>query len=544
MQLTALQKAAAQAIVNIFETGSIRGDYGNVTLMRGDTGQLTYGRSQTTLASGNLFLLIQDYANNSAGAYCSAFKPYLSKLQTCDVSLNSDMIFRGLLKDAGDDPVMQECQDAFFDTVYWDPAMRSADALGVKTPLGANVVYDSTVHGSWAKIRDRVRHKYGELAAIGEDTWIGHYVDERRDWLATNSNPLLRKCVYRMDAFQQIVHAGNWKLNLPLVVRGLNITQDALTSPTPVKISADGTAKRLLYLHNPPMTGPDVSWVQDRLTRAGFHVESSGAFDAATDSAVRAFQGAHDLKVDGMVGAVTRSALEDVAVTVPVHSAAADEPMPAVPSPQASATAAAAHAATPAASAPTEAGADPVADIKQHVSNEVRAGVAAIRQEIHGGGATKVALRPVAVPTHGASAHATVKAVAPGRTTTWAAGLSALMLALTQLRDFFAWVQAQVATPALNSVLAAHPFPPLPSSTADVGRFIAQFNVYAQGIAASLPNDWVFRIRAAAFVLICFALYRLGVRSSRLRKLEQDIADAQSIEGDVAQVVGTVRALK
>jgi len=541
MQLTALQKAAAQAIVNIFETGSIRGNYSDVTLMSGDTGQLTYGRSQTTLASGNLFLLIQDYAGNSAGAYCTSFQPYLGKLQACDASLNGDMPFRSLLKDAGEDPVMQECQDAFFDRVYWDPAMRSADAIGVKTALGAAVVYDSTVHGSWPKIRDRVRHKYGELAAIGEDAWITHYVDERRDWLATNGNALLHKCVYRMDAFKQILHAGNWKLNLPFAVRGLSITADALTNPQPVRVSAAGTPQRLLYLHAPPLTGPDVSWIQDRLTRAGFHVESTGVFDAQTDSAVRAFQGAHDLKVDGMVGQVTRSALEDVAVTVPAKSAAADEPMPAVAAPHAAVAPAAAHSAAPA-PAPSASAEDPVADIKQHVSNEVRAGVASIRQEIQHN-TTKTALKPVAVPHGKAPARAAVRAVAPGRTTTWAAGLSAIMLGLTQLRDFFAWVEAEAVAPALKQIAVIHPFPALPSSTADIGRFSSQLFVYGQGIAAQLPPEWVFRIRAAAFVLICYALYRVGVRSSRLKKLEADIQEAQSIEGDVEQVVGTVKGL-
>ena len=39
--LTDLQKKAAQAIVNIFETSRIRGDCGAVTLMGGDTGYLT-----------------------------------------------------------------------------------------------------------------------------------------------------------------------------------------------------------------------------------------------------------------------------------------------------------------------------------------------------------------------------------------------------------------------------------------------------------------------------------------------------------------------
>ena len=56
MSLTKTQKRTAQAIVNIFETGRVHGDYGQVTLLAGDTGHLTYGRAQTTLASANLSL--------------------------------------------------------------------------------------------------------------------------------------------------------------------------------------------------------------------------------------------------------------------------------------------------------------------------------------------------------------------------------------------------------------------------------------------------------------------------------------------------------
>ena len=38
--LTPTQKKSAQAIVNIFETGFVLGDYGNVTVIPGDTGHL------------------------------------------------------------------------------------------------------------------------------------------------------------------------------------------------------------------------------------------------------------------------------------------------------------------------------------------------------------------------------------------------------------------------------------------------------------------------------------------------------------------------
>src|SRR5512141_1858531 len=99
MALAPLQKAAAQAIVNIFETGSVRGNYGDVTLIPGDSGQLTYGRSQTTLASGNLFLLIQDYCTRSDGAFSKAMAPYLPALEARDPALNNDLSFRGMLKD-------------------------------------------------------------------------------------------------------------------------------------------------------------------------------------------------------------------------------------------------------------------------------------------------------------------------------------------------------------------------------------------------------------------------------------------------------------
>ena len=336
MQLTALQKSAAQAIVNIFETGSVRGDYGDVTLLPGDSGQLTYGRSQTTLASGNLFLLMQDYCARSDGELSAAFKPYLPQIEACDVSLNHDMTFRGLLKDAGDDPVMQEVQDAFFDRIYWDPAMRSADVLGAQSALGAAVVYDSTVHGSWARVRDLTRKQFGELRDIGEDSWMSHYVDTRREWLATYPNPLLHKTVYRMDAFRTIIHAGNWKLGLPLNVRGLAITPDLLADAVPVKVPAEGTPRRQLRLKTPPMTGPDVSWLQERLTLAGIRVADSGTFDAPTDAAVRAFQTANDLKADGVVGPVTRSALEDIPVIAPAPSQTLSEtePMPAVSQPK------------------------------------------------------------------------------------------------------------------------------------------------------------------------------------------------------------------
>ena len=154
-----------------------------MTLLAGDAGHLTYGRSQTMLASGNLFLL-KVYAAAEGAAMAGDFVPFLPRVQARDLSLDDDPAFRGLLRQAGSDPVMHDVQDAFFDRVYWTPAAINAERLGIVTGLGSAVVYDSIVHGSWALVRDMTISRFGAPDA-DERAWIANYIAVRRDWPAT-----------------------------------------------------------------------------------------------------------------------------------------------------------------------------------------------------------------------------------------------------------------------------------------------------------------------------------------------------------------------
>src|SRR4051794_29918887 len=147
-----LQRRTVKAIVNIFETGRVCGDYGAVTVLKGDTGHLTYGRSQTTLGSGNLFLLIKSYCDGSDAQFGDQLRPFLPRLADRDVALDRDATLRDVLSDAGDDPVMRSEQDRFFDAHYFDPACRAATQRGIATPLGQTVVYDSWVQGGFKTV--------------------------------------------------------------------------------------------------------------------------------------------------------------------------------------------------------------------------------------------------------------------------------------------------------------------------------------------------------------------------------------------------------
>lgn len=56
--------------------------------------------------------------------------------------------------------------------------------------------------------------------------------------------------------------------------------------------------------------GPVVKWIQFELNRKGYSLTTDGVFGANTLAAVKAFQGDYNLKVDGIVGSMTRQALK------------------------------------------------------------------------------------------------------------------------------------------------------------------------------------------------------------------------------------------
>ena len=298
--LTATQKSTAQAIVNIFETGSVRGDYSQVTLIAGDTGHLTFGRSQTTLGSGNLAKLLARYCANKGARFSPRLADYLSRIRDKDLSLDQDLFLHNLLRASADDPVMRDTQDEFFDDVYWKPAERAAERLGVDEPLGVAVVYDSFVHGSWRRMRERTVQTVGDVGRAGQRPWGGAYVRTRRAWLAGHARRDLRATVYRMDAFQRLIDQQHWDLGLPLVVRGREISTAALSATPQGCYDGPQSGSRSLDLQSPMLRGQDVRLLQLGLSGQGLAIKADGIYGRESVRCVREYQASHGLPVTGV----------------------------------------------------------------------------------------------------------------------------------------------------------------------------------------------------------------------------------------------------
>src|SRR5215471_8657118 len=129
MELTMQQKTICEQVVNVFETGSIQGDYAALVIFAdGPHGirQITYGRSQTT-EYGHLKELVKMYVDGG-GQFSEDLRPFLPLIS--NTALVDSANFKDLLRRAGRDPVMQQTQDIFFDKVYFQPAIDWANRNG------------------------------------------------------------------------------------------------------------------------------------------------------------------------------------------------------------------------------------------------------------------------------------------------------------------------------------------------------------------------------------------------------------------------------
>jgi chitosanase len=297
--LNELQQSTARAIVNVFETGRVPGNYAAVAVLKGDSGHLSYGRSQAALGSGVLFQLLDGYCQKQGAKYAAPLQIYLPRLKNKDFTLDTDDALKALLKLAAtNDPIMRLMQDQFFDSRYLAPACSDAAALGVAEPLGATVIYDSRIQGGWPLLKQRI----GPVNSRGSKDWVQRYIALRKAWLNSLAPPL-PSTVYRMDSFDSLVKLEKWNLDLPVTVHGIAITAEALAGDI-----SDQAQSRTLRLASPYLRGGDVTAVQQALQQKGLPITPDGVYGAFTSKLVEQWQRTHAITEDG-TGKLTRRSL-------------------------------------------------------------------------------------------------------------------------------------------------------------------------------------------------------------------------------------------
>jgi len=219
--ITSQIKTKIQQILSVVETGSTNAKYSIIAILkdgRGGSRQITYGKHQTT-EQGNLGKLLEMYASNKNAKYGAEIKAYLPKVGV--TPLADDQPFIALLRAAGDDLVMQQSQDTFFDTLYWQPAQKFFAQNAFTQPLSMLVIYDSYIHSG--SVLSSLRAQFTEpvpAAGGSEQAWITHYLNARHSWLANHPNAIVQRTTYRTRAMIIAAQEGNWLLEKEYKVNG------------------------------------------------------------------------------------------------------------------------------------------------------------------------------------------------------------------------------------------------------------------------------------------------------------------------------------
>jgi hypothetical protein len=270
MSISEKSKLIALAIVHVFETSRPFGDYSAYVVLDDGAG-VSYGINQFTHKSGSLLKVVERYIENGGTASSSVLESSIDLLEMRSPkaieTLAGNSAFKAALKAAGKTPEMRLAQRQVMETMYLIPAIQACEDSHFELPLSLAVVYDSMNHGSYstgAKIRDRVTVNRSQYASNEkfEKAWVADYCHERLAWLKTKTGSL-RNSVYRPQFFLDQIVAGNWGLELPLIVHGVHLTEKMFqvsadapaVKPTdldPSKIPSDVVRESLPEIGQPP----------------------------------------------------------------------------------------------------------------------------------------------------------------------------------------------------------------------------------------------------------------------------------------------------
>jgi chitosanase len=162
---------------------------------------------------------------DGGGRFAQDLVSYLNRIGR-KPGLHADQKFCDTLVTAGKtDPIMKTCQDEFFDSYYFMPALSWFNQMGFTLPLSLLVIYDSEIHSGG--VPDFLRKRFPERPPVNggdEKTWIKQYVDVRHQWLKTHSKKILQNTVYRTQCFKKQIQNDNWNLTQPVRANGINIS--------------------------------------------------------------------------------------------------------------------------------------------------------------------------------------------------------------------------------------------------------------------------------------------------------------------------------
>lgn len=229
--ITSDQKLRLERLSSVFENGTVTFDYGYAENI-GDGRGITCGRVGFTTGTGDWYQVVQAY---TALEPTNPLAPYLPRLAALAASSTPNPDTTGLggliaaTAAAAGDPVMQRVQDAYVDSLIYDPAVQIAADVGVHSALAVADLYDAVLtHGvgggpdDISAIVAAATQAAGGTpkSGVGERAWLTAFDNARRYVMLhptyAPSAAAWAAAVDRIDVYDRLIADGNWDLHGPI----------------------------------------------------------------------------------------------------------------------------------------------------------------------------------------------------------------------------------------------------------------------------------------------------------------------------------------
>ena len=221
----------AAQLVNVFEYSRPDARYDACADLHDGRG-LTCGTVGFTTSSTEVRDVVTTYVQEAPDSPLAKYLPRLRELADRGSDSTDGLSgFTGDWAQAADDPAFRAAQDGLTDRLTYEPAVATARTLGLRTPLGVAILFDTAVqHGTSddpdglpalvARTDDNMDGRPAD--GVAEKAWLLEFLDVRADDLRHPHDPGTRDVwaasVDRVDALRDLVHDGQHQLSPPIDV--------------------------------------------------------------------------------------------------------------------------------------------------------------------------------------------------------------------------------------------------------------------------------------------------------------------------------------
>jgi chitosanase len=223
LMVDAERKYRAAQITSTFENSTLELQYDYVENI-GDRRGITAGRAGFTSATGDLLLLVRRYTEVKPDNVLAPYIPSLEAVNGTDSQMGLAGFTDAWAK-AAEDPDFRSLQDQLVDELYFVPAMTMAADLGIGTPLGQLIMWDTMIqhgaggnNGTWAIIEETQKN----VGPIDENefAWLDAFLDARLRRLLLMYRDTTENAdassESRIDALRSLLQEGKLALEPPL----------------------------------------------------------------------------------------------------------------------------------------------------------------------------------------------------------------------------------------------------------------------------------------------------------------------------------------